>query len=93
MRCRYADYQGLVVSRLASQANSRMTLRTCVTFLSARFNQTTPREYFINPGCFGDDCAAWLAALLRDSGASSVAEPWQEDWGWQARRRWQASGF
>ena len=62
-----------------------MELRTCATFQSSRFNTTEPREYFLNPGCFGDDCAQWLVALLRTAGVPGVAEPWQEDWGWQTR--------
>jgi len=62
-----------------------MAPRTVATFHSSRFNTTQPREYFLNPGCFGDDCAQWLVELLRGSGVPSVAEPWQEDWGWQTR--------
>lgn len=59
------------------------TLRTHVTFRTSRFNQTEVRPYFINPGCFGDDCVAWLVSGLRQRGWSDVSEPWQEDWGWQ----------
>ena len=62
-----------------------MASRTIATFQSSRFNTTEPREYFLNPGCFGDDCAQWLIASLKASGVGSVAEPWQEDWGWQTR--------
>jgi hypothetical protein len=59
------------------------TLRTHVTFRSPRFNQTEVRPYFINPNCFGDDCAAWLVSGLRERGWNDMSEPWQEDWGWQ----------
>jgi hypothetical protein len=58
-------------------------VRTHVTFRTTRFNQTEVRPYFINPNCFGDDCAAWLVAGLRERGWDDVSEPWQEDWGWQ----------
>ena len=43
-------------------------IRTHVTFRSTRFNQTEPRAHFINPNCFGDDCAEWLVASLRSRG-------------------------
>ena len=59
------------------------TLRTHVTFRTSRFNQTEVRPHFINPGCFGDDCAAWLVSGLHQHGWTDVSEPWQEDWGWQ----------
>jgi hypothetical protein len=59
------------------------TLRTHVTFRTSRFNQTEVRPYFINPNCFGDDCAAWLVGGLHERGWTDVSEPWQEDWGWQ----------
>jgi hypothetical protein len=58
-------------------------LRTHVTFRTSRFNQTEARPYFINPNCFGDDCAAWLVDGLRQRGWGDMSEPWQEDWGWQ----------
>jgi hypothetical protein len=58
-------------------------MRTHVTFRTNRFNQTEVRDYFINPGCFGDDCAAWVVAGLRARGWDDVSDPWQEDWGWQ----------
>lgn len=59
------------------------TLRTHVTFRTNRFNRTEVRPHFINPNCFGDDCAAWLVSGLRDRGWTDMSEPWQEDWGWQ----------
>jgi hypothetical protein len=57
-------------------------MRTLVTFKSAAFNTTEPREYFINPGCFGDDLARWLIRELRARGAQAEEEPGQEDFGW-----------
>jgi hypothetical protein len=59
------------------------TVRTHVTFRTNRFNQTEVQPHFINPNCFGDDCAAWLVGGLRERGWADVSEPWQEDWGWQ----------
>jgi hypothetical protein len=59
------------------------TIRTHTTFRTDRFNRTEVRPHFINPNCFGDDCAAWLVAGLRQRGWTEVSEPWQEDWGWQ----------
>jgi hypothetical protein len=58
-----------------------------VTFRSDRFNTSQPREYFINPECFGDDVAAWLIQELRARGADVDAEPGQEDFGWYVRYR------
>ena len=40
-------------------------MRTLVTFRSSAFNTTQPKDYFINPGCFGDDVAKWLMGELR----------------------------
>lgn len=57
--------------------------RTHVTFKTGRFNRTEVRPYFINDCCFGDDCAQWLVRELRARGWTDLAEPWQEDWGWQ----------
>ena len=53
-----------------------------VRFKSTLFNASTPpRDYFINPCCYGDDVAQWLAAALRSRGYV-VDGPDQEDWGW-----------
>jgi len=58
-------------------------LRNRVTFVTALFNATEVRDYFINDCCFGDDCAAWLIAKLQALGKLQVdGEPIQEDWGW-----------
>jgi hypothetical protein len=51
-------------------------------FRSGAFNTTEPRDYFINPCCFGDDAARWLIAELRKRGVATDEEPGQEDFGW-----------
>lgn len=56
--------------------------KTVVTFKSAAFNMSEPKEYFINPCCFGDDLARWLAGQLRDKGHQADEDPGQEDFGW-----------
>jgi hypothetical protein len=58
------------------------TVRTVVTFKSAAFNFSEPRDYFINPCCFGDDVARWLAEQLRGKGYQANEVPGQEDFGW-----------
>jgi hypothetical protein len=57
-------------------------IRTVVTFESTIFNTTEPKEYFINPGCFGDDVANWLISELRKQGLRTDEKPDQEDFGW-----------
>ena len=57
-------------------------IRTVVTFESVSFNMTEPKDYFINPCCFGDDLARWLIAELRKQGLETDDEPGQEDFGW-----------
>jgi len=57
-------------------------LRTVVTFESAAFNMTEPKDYFINPCCFGDDVAEWLINELRKLGMKADEKPGQEDFGW-----------
>jgi hypothetical protein len=57
-------------------------LRTVVTFNSTAFNMAEPRDYFINPGCFGDDLAKWLIDELRKQGMKADEQPGQEDFGW-----------
>jgi hypothetical protein len=58
------------------------TVKTVVTFRSSLFNMSEPKEYFINPCCFGDDLARWLAGELRGKGYQADEEPGQEDFGW-----------
>jgi hypothetical protein len=57
-------------------------IRTVVTFESTAFNMATPRDYFINPCCFGDDVAVWLIRELRKQGMGTDEKPGQEDFGW-----------
>lgn len=58
-------------------------MRSHVTFITPRFNQTEVHPHFINDCCFGEDCIAWLVGELRATGWPDLTEPWQEDWGWQ----------
>ena len=57
-------------------------IRTVVTFESTAFNMTEPRDYFVNPCCFGDDVAEWLIRELRKRGMGTEEKPGQEDFGW-----------
>jgi hypothetical protein len=57
-------------------------IRAVVTFESTAFNMTEPKDYFINPCCFGDDVAAWLIRELRKQGMWTDEKPGQEDFGW-----------
>jgi hypothetical protein len=57
-------------------------VRTVVTFESTAFNMAEPKDYFINPCCFGDDLAKWLIDELRKQGLETDDEPGQEDFGW-----------
>jgi hypothetical protein len=57
-------------------------VRTVVTFESTAFNMTEPKDYFINPCCFGDDLAKWLTDELRKQDLKTDDEPGQEDFGW-----------
>jgi len=50
---------------------------------TGRFNRTKAGSHFINPHCFGEDFAAWLAAELSKFGAQIIRNPYQEDWGWE----------
>lgn len=51
-------------------------------FHSKYFNITEHRDYFINPGCYGDDLAGWLIKELDSAGIQTTSEPKQEDFGW-----------
>ncbi|HEY1905792.1 MAG TPA: hypothetical protein VGG91_07105 [Myxococcaceae bacterium] len=62
-----------------------MSDRRTVTFHNESFNTRTPRPYFINAGCFGDDVLDWLGVALGASGARVVGKPEQEDFGWYLR--------
>ena len=57
--------------------NTHVTLRT------VKFNVSEPKEYFINPNCFGDDFANWLMVKLTDQNIVVEKDgPDQEDFGW-----------
>jgi hypothetical protein len=56
--------------------------RTVVTSESTAFNMAEPKDYFINPCCFGDDLAKWLIDELRKQGLATDDRPGQEDFGW-----------
>lgn len=56
-------------------------MQTLFQFRSTHFNITNPREYFLNPSCFGDDLGAWLGEKLRERG-HTASLPEQEDFGW-----------
>ena len=56
-------------------------MKTHVTFATEAFEQETPQAHFINPCCFGEDCARWLADRLKERGFA-VGKIFQEDWGW-----------
>ena len=58
------------------------TVKTVVTFKSTAFNISEPKPYFINPCCFGDDVARWVAEQLRGKGYQTAEAPGQEDFGW-----------
>jgi hypothetical protein len=57
-------------------------IRTVVTFESTAFNMAEPKEYFINPCCFGDDVAKWVISELRKQGLKTAEKPGQEDFSW-----------
>jgi hypothetical protein len=53
------------------------------SFSSDHFNRSEPKDYFINPNCFGDDLASWLMDALRKRGVKVEDDgPDQEDFGW-----------
>jgi hypothetical protein len=56
--------------------------RSVVTFESTAFNMAEPKDYFINPCCFGDDVAKWLIGELQKQGVETDKKPGQEDFGW-----------
>ena len=57
-------------------------IRTVVTFSSTAFDMAEPKDYFMNPCCFGDAVAKWLIAELRKQVAKTDEQPGQEDFGW-----------
>src|SRR5688572_31743942 len=57
-------------------------MKTKFEFCSRHFNISVPREYFINPCCYGDDLAWWLIEKLNALDIKTSSEPGQEDFGW-----------
>jgi hypothetical protein len=57
-------------------------MNTIFRFRSKHFNITTPQDYFINPGCFGDDLASWFIRKLNEREIKTCSKPDQEDFGW-----------
>ena len=57
-------------------------MKTKFQFRSTEFNCTVTKDYFINPGCYGDDLAEWLIQGLGDAGIRASDKPDQEDFGW-----------
>ncbi len=57
-------------------------IKTIVTFESSLFNTSEPKEYFINPCCYGEDVAKWLVEQLRAKGYEAGGTLGQEDFGW-----------
>src|SRR5215204_1450671 len=41
-------------------------MNTVFQFRSTRFNCTVPKDFFINPNCYGDDVAEWLSQKLSE---------------------------
>ena len=56
--------------------------RTIVTFQSDLFNKTEERDYFVNPGCFGDDVCRFVISKFKSAGIECDDSPAQENWGW-----------
>lgn len=60
--------------------------RTQLTFRCTGFNRTEEKDYFINPGNYGDDLMRWLMQALKDRGYVIEGDeddtPGQEDFGW-----------
>lgn len=54
-----------------------------ILFESSRFNLSAVQPHFINPCCFGEDLAQWLADKLPKHGIKTTRTPYQEDWGWE----------
>ena len=47
------------------------------------FEHREVKPHFINPCCFGEDCAAWLKQELGSAGLGmEFSDPIQEDYGW-----------
>lgn len=67
-------------------------LPTELRFATARFNLSEALDHFINPGCFGQDAAAWLRWVLLLRGVEATP-PGQEDWGWYVEAEHQGESY
>jgi hypothetical protein len=56
--------------------------RAVVTFASPAFNMTETKDYYLNPGCFGDDVALWFIEEMSKRGYPVASNPGREDFGW-----------
>jgi hypothetical protein len=63
-----------------------------ILFKTSRFNLSKIGKHFINPGCFGEDLAAWLRIKLAENGVE-VGPSGQEDWGWYLRVKYDGNGY
>jgi len=70
---------GLRNAKIKLAANER---RSAFAFKSNVFNTSVEKDYFLNPGCFGDDVARWLISQLQASGYAAEERLGQEDFGW-----------
>jgi hypothetical protein len=57
-------------------------VRTYVTFKSAAYNTTEPKDHYYHPNNFGDDLAEWLMQALEQQGYQVGEGLKQEDHGW-----------
>ena len=55
-------------------------MKTHVTFQNEFLNKSEPRDFFVNPDCFGDDVCKYMISELREKGLN-CGEPCGEDWG------------
>jgi hypothetical protein len=65
---------------------------TELRFETARFNLSVELDHFLNPGCFGQDAAAWLRWVLLLRGVEATP-PGQEDWGWYVEAEYQGEAY
>jgi len=65
---------------------------TDILFKTNRFNLSEVKSHFINPCCFGEDLANWLASKLTERGIQ-VSPPGQEDWGWHIRAKYGGNSY
>ena len=56
-------------------------IQQTITLTTGLFEVTTPEPEFINPRCFGQDFATWLADRLSEAGFDRP-DPIAEDFGW-----------